>query len=162
MTARLDMVLTGDVELHRQLRALPRIVRDECLEDATVAAGLLLLNEIKSKAIELGVYETGTLVRSYHLGGHTDATPDFNSSEGYGDIGGVIQGADEYSILAGTNLPYARRQEYGFDDMTDSLGRTFHQKARPHIRPAFDSMGDACMKEFGAALWAKLKAVAGK
>jgi hypothetical protein len=152
----MDMVLTGDADLAKTIRDLPRIVRDECLEDATVAAGLLLLNQIKSNAIAAGVYETGTLVRSYHLGGHTDVSPDFDSSEGYTDIGGVIQGRDEYSILAGTNLPYARRQEYGFDDMTDSLGRTYHQKARPHIRPAFDEMADACMKEFGEALGQKL------
>jgi hypothetical protein len=155
-----EMVLTGSAELEAGLRGLPRWIRDEVLEDALVAGGIILLNGIKTKAIAAGVYLTGTLVRSYHIGGHTDSSPDFNSSEGYGDIGGIIQGPDWYAILVGTNLPYARRQEFGFDDLTDRLGRTFHQKARPHIRPAFDELTDAVMKEIGEAMGAKLVIVA--
>ena len=40
--------------------------------------------------------------------------------------------------IVGTNLPYAKRLEYGFAD-TDSLGRTYNQLAQPHWRPALDN-----------------------
>lgn len=40
--------------------------------------------------------------------------------------------------LIGTPMPQACRLEYGFWGMTDRIGRTFHQRPRPHWRPAFD------------------------
>lgn len=40
--------------------------------------------------------------------------------------------------LVGSNAPYARRIEFGFWDMTDSLGRHFYQRPQPAWRPAFD------------------------
>ncbi len=40
-----------------------------------------------------------------------------------------------YSIV-GTNKPQACRLEYGFWEMTDSLGRFYRQPAYPHVAPA--------------------------
>jgi hypothetical protein len=40
-------------------------------------------------------------------------------------------------VRVGSNLVYARRQEYGFAG-TDSAGRTIFQAARPYLRPALD------------------------
>jgi hypothetical protein len=39
------------------------------------------------------------------------------------------------SVVAGTNSPQARRLEEGFFD-TDSAGRTYRQRAYPHVAPA--------------------------
>ncbi len=37
--------------------------------------------------------------------------------------------------------------EFGFDDMTDSLGRTYHQKPQPYMRPAYDTKQREAVKE---------------
>lgn len=37
-----------------------------------------------------------------------------------------------------TSKPQGRRLELGFMNMTDSLGRTFHQPPYPHFGPALD------------------------
>jgi hypothetical protein len=42
-------------------------------------------------------------------------------------------------VYVGTDLPQARRLEYGFNNMTDSLGRTYHQLPQPHFRPVIDT-----------------------
>ena len=36
-------------------------------------------------------------------------------------------------VEIGTPLPQACRLEFGYDNMTDRLGRTFHQKPQPHF-----------------------------
>lgn len=36
----------------------------------------------------------------------------------------------------GTNAPQGRRLEFGFWDMTDSIGRHFFQPPFPHVQPA--------------------------
>ena len=54
-------------------------------------------------------------------------------------------------VLIGTDVPYAARLEYGYVG-PDSLGRTFHQPARPYLRPAFDNNKDAAIREVGEAL----------
>ena len=41
--------------------------------------------------------------------------------------------------LVGSPLPQACRLEFGFYDMTDSLGRHFFQYPRPHFRPPLDT-----------------------
>lgn len=40
----------------------------------------------------------------------------------------------------GTNAPQGRRLEYGFWDMTDSIGRHFYQPPYPHVGPAVPRM----------------------
>ena len=42
---------------------------------------------------------------------------------------------DEFTVVAGTNVKYARRLEYGFIGK-DKLGRHYNQAARPYLRPA--------------------------
>jgi len=43
----------------------------------------------------------------------------------------------EFVGAIGTNVEYARRLELGFVG-TDSLGRTYNQKPRPHLIPAYE------------------------
>ncbi|WP_093803891.1 HK97 gp10 family phage protein [Streptomyces sp. Wb2n-11] len=40
----------------------------------------------------------------------------------------------------GTNQPQGRRLEFGFYDMTDSLGRHYYQPPFPHVGPAVPRM----------------------
>ena len=43
---------------------------------------------------------------------------------------------NESIAKVGTNVKYARRMEYGFDNKTDKLGRKYKQRARPYLKPA--------------------------
>lgn len=52
----------------------------------------------------------------------------------------------EVEARAGTNLDYARRQEFGFVG-ADKLGRRYNQAARPYMRPAAKSKRAAALKE---------------
>lgn len=136
--ARYGWSMTGNRELEEYYRGLPRWVREEVLEDTVVSGALILANAVKRIARDKKILLTGTLIRSYHIGGHMMVTPDALGGQDYSDIGGIIKGGDSYSVLIGTNLPYARRQEFGFET-EDSRGRTYHQPARPHLREAFDT-----------------------
>ena len=42
------------------------------------------------------------------------------------------------SVAVGSDLPYARRIEFGFN-AADSRGRRYHQAAQPYLRPAKDT-----------------------
>jgi HK97 gp10 family phage protein len=86
---------------------------------------------IENEAKALAPVKTGTLRRSIH---HTLTT----STE------------TACNIALGPDTPYARRLEFGFMG-TDSLGRRYHQAARPYMRPAFDSKQDESRKEMKAA-----------
>jgi len=49
--------------------------------------------------------------------------------------------------------PYARRREFGFQDMTDSLGRTFpHDVAKPYLQPALDANEPAVLQSISDAV----------
>ena len=52
----------------------------------------------------------------------------------------------------GTDQPQGRRLEYGFYDRTDSLGRHFFQKPRPHVEPAVNELSPEYKRAFGDAL----------
>jgi hypothetical protein len=114
---------------------------------AVISGSLLILNRAK----ELIHKVTGTAMRSLHVGGFTEFTPDFNPSEGYSDIGGDVETDDEAKVEVGTNIVYGPRLEFGFVG-TDSLGRNYHQPAYPYLRPAFDEKQDACIQEVSDAL----------
>ena len=75
-------------------------------------------NEYKSDVQRIIAHKSGTLRRSVHV------EPSSNSGHPV--------------ALVGSNAPYARRIEYGFWDMTDSLGRHYYQRPQPAWRPAFD------------------------
>ena len=86
---------------------------------------------IENEAKQLAPVKSGTLRRSIH---HeiTVLTP------------------TQCNIAIAPDRPYARRLEFGFVG-TDSLGRRYHQAARPYMRPAFDSKQDESRKEMKAA-----------
>jgi hypothetical protein len=46
------------------------------------------------------------------------------------------------AVIAGSDAPFSRRLEYGFYDMTDSLGRHYFQEPRPHFRPPLNTEMD--------------------
>ncbi|MFI9194148.1 HK97 gp10 family phage protein [Streptomyces californicus] len=56
---------------------------------------------------------------------------------------GIPHGAQ---CTIGTNAPQGRRLEYGFWDMTDSIGRHFYQPPYPHVGPAVPRM-EAVLRE---------------
>lgn len=139
--------LTGSRQLKRQLAHLDAAFRARALEGAVVAGALPIVNQTKRNVHKV----TGTLARSYHIGGHTDLAADFRSGEGYSDIGGATVRRDEAEVLIGSNLAYARREEFGFVGR-DRLGRRYNFTGHPHLRPAFDERKDEAVREIGGAL----------
>jgi hypothetical protein len=81
--------------------------------NAVVPVLLASAQVVRNAAIPKAAYLTGTLRRSIR----TEPV-----------------GTD---IVVGSDVPYARRIEFGFNGY-DSLGRLYHQSARPYLRPAFD------------------------
>lgn len=142
-----SFTLTGDKELARQLARLEDAVRGKMLLRALVSGALLVSNEAKTNAPFL----SGNLRRSIHIGG-----------EGVGgettgtDIGGQTSGKDFAEVQVGTNVEYAARQEFGFSG-ADSLGRVYHQPARPYLRPALESTRGEVQTEIVGAVRALLR-----
>ena len=82
----------------------------------------LTANEYKNDVQAIAPYDTGTLRRSIHVE----------------PVSGIIRdGQNRAYVVVGTDLPYARRLEYGFVG-PDKRGRTFHQAPRPYFRPPLD------------------------
>ncbi|KFG01897.1 hypothetical protein IQ62_05125 [Streptomyces scabiei] len=52
----------------------------------------------------------------------------------------------------GTDRPQGRRLEYGFYDMTDSIGRHFFQPPFPHVEPAVNELSPEYEQAFKDAL----------
>jgi len=52
----------------------------------------------------------------------------------------------------GTRAPQGRRLEYGFWDMTDSIGRHFFQPPYPHVEPAVNELSPEYEAAFRDAL----------
>lgn len=59
---------------------------------------------------------------------------------------------DGGGAVVGTDAPQSRRLEYGFYDMTDSIGRHFFQVPRPHVGPAVNELSPEYERAFGDAL----------
>jgi len=59
---------------------------------------------------------------------------------------------DGGGAMIGTRKPQGRRLEYGFYDMTDSIGRHFFQVPRPHVEPAVNELAPEYQRAFGDAL----------
>jgi hypothetical protein len=57
---------------------------------------------------------------------------------------GIPYGAE---CTIGTTAPQGRRLEFGFWDMTDSLGRHFFQPPYPHVQPALEAIGDTLREQ---------------
>ncbi|MGW7283942.1 hypothetical protein ACWGH4_00325 [Streptomyces sp. NPDC054847] len=52
----------------------------------------------------------------------------------------------------GTDAPQGRRLEFGFWDMTDSIGRHFFQPPYPHVQPALPLIGTILRNQMGEAI----------
>ena len=62
---------------------------------------------------------------------------------------GIPYGAE---CTIGTNAPQGRRLEFGFWDMTDSIGRHFFQPPYPHVQPAIGFIEDTLHEQMRAAM----------
>jgi hypothetical protein len=58
---------------------------------------------------------------------------------------------DGGGVEVGTTQPQGKRLEFGFYDMTDSLGRHFFQVPRPHVEPSVNELSDGFEDAFKAA-----------
>jgi HK97 gp10 family phage protein len=88
----------------------------------------LAANEYKNDVQEGAPYKTGTLRRSIH-----------------------VEPVTSSKMLVGTDLPYARRLEYGFIG-PDKLGRVYNQAPRPYFRPPLDTNWQKYQKIYLEAL----------
>lgn len=55
-------------------------------------------------------------------------------------------------VVIGTRKPQGRRLEFGFYDMTDSIGRHFFQPPFPHVEPAVNELSPEYEQAFRQAL----------
>ncbi|WP_228981273.1 HK97 gp10 family phage protein [Streptomyces sp. DH12] len=65
------------------------------------------------------------------------------------DTRGIPYGAQ---CTIGSDAPQARRLEFGFYDMTDSLGRHYLQPPFPHVQPALPQIGATLRAQMRQAL----------
>lgn len=129
-------IVSGDKALAAKFRQLKAAARGPAL----MAAAKVGILPIQNAAIENAPYLTGTLSRSIHTE--------------------EIDKTDHSAMVAtGTDVEYAARQEFGFND-TDALGRTYHQPARPYMRPAYDDHRDEAVNEVEDALRDIIKSAA--
>jgi len=118
----------GGDELKKLLQSLKGAGAGAKLVTA-VDAGLM---PIQNEIVENAPYKTGTYKRSWHLGtAETTSTSAYNTT--------------------GTDVIYGPRLEFGYEE-TDARGRSYHQSARPHVRPAFDAKRAEAINEVTAAL----------
>jgi len=107
-----------------KIAAIIRALGPEALNDPLLVGAWIIANEAKKRA----PYKTGTLRR--------DIRPEL---------------LEDGVVVVGTSVPYARRIEFGFMGK-DSRGRSYHQAARPYLRPAFDEKKKEAMGEVVEAL----------
>ena len=115
--------LSGMADLQKAFKDLASLA-----ERNNAIAIKLVANQYKNDVQAGAPYLTGTLRRSIHV-------EMINSS----------------SALVGTDLPYAKRQEYGFMDK-DKRGRVYHQKAHPYFRPPMENNQETYKKMYLEAL----------
>ena len=129
-----------DKQLLAAFAKLDAAFQGKALGGAVEAGALLIVNQAKVNAPVL----SGTLMRSLHIGETTSLTPDFadtdNNEAEYGDIGGKEESSTEATRIVGTNIIYARRQEYT------------HPTKSGYRRRAYESEKDAAVKEIRLAL----------
>jgi HK97 gp10 family phage protein len=129
MTIVGDMQLTGFAEAQQRLAKMAAALQGTAQLHALEAAALIVQNDAKRRAPVL----TSTLSRSIHMQ--------------------TISGSPaDAAVAVGTDVPYARRIEFGFMNMTDSLGRLFHQPAQPYLRPALDENRAEIRAKYDAVL----------
>lgn len=139
------MDITIDDRIARRLLTeTSRATSGRMLARALVAGALIIQNEAKQRA----PHKTGTLRRSIHIGGHKMLAP---GAEDAPDVPGPEVTGRDAQVTIGTNLEYAARQEYGFNDV-DSRGRRYNQPARPYLRPAADENQAAVERAINEAI----------
>jgi hypothetical protein len=124
-------------DFRRRLRAVSDAVGGRALETAVVAGGVVVQREAVLNLKRNRSWRTGTLARSIHV-----------------DV--VETAPDHAAVEVGTDVVYARRIEFGFMD-TDSLGRRYHQTAKPYLRPALDEHRDEISREIADVLADQLR-----
>lgn len=112
----------------KEVRAALKTLEEEIKKKQRTAIKLAA-NEYKNDVQEIAPYKTGTYRRSIH-----------------------VQMKNDTTAIVGTNLPYAKRLEYGFAD-SDRLGRVYDQPAQPHFRPAMDAGRDRYVQIYEEALF---------
>jgi HK97 gp10 family phage protein len=115
--------VTGMADLLKSFKDLTSLAE----RNKTIAIKLVA-NQYKNDVQAGAPYLTGTLRRSIH-----------------------VEMVDSSSALVGTDLPYAKRQEYGFMDK-DKLGRVYHQKAHPYFRPPMENNQEQYQRMYLEAL----------
>jgi len=123
----ISVKVTGTKEVMAALEKIGDAFGDK-LEAAVLSGCLIVQNDAKRRS----PYITGNLRGSRH--------PETVKKErGYVEAG------------VGTDVEYARRVEYGFNQ-ADRLGRVYHQKAQPYLRPALDENKKKVVAEINSAL----------
>ena len=149
-----------DIDYKDALKQLDAKTVEELATAALVSGALLIAN----KAKELAPKKTSTLARSIHVGGNTSKTPDFETGNPqYGDLGEP----GKLKAIVGTNLEYAKWQEYGTGPIRPKHARALHWVTRagvdvfvastrgvpahPFLTPAMNTERGAVLKEVGEA-----------
>lgn len=114
--------VVGDKVLSAALEATARTTEEKAQRKVTYW-GHMLEAAIKSRA----PVRTGDYRRSWHMRVHG------------------------MRATVGTNKPQGRRLEYGFVG-TDSLGRTYNQAPRPHVRPAVDMVRGPFLRDMAKVM----------
>lgn len=141
--------LSGGKEFQARIARITAAVTPKQMETAVVAGALKIVTAAKQNIVDNGQVVTGTMLRSMHIGGHADLTGGISAPAK--DLGPAKFTNTKVSVLVGTDLVYAPRQEFGFTG-TDSLGRHFDQPPKPFLRPAWDEHKDDATKEVGNVL----------
>jgi len=133
----MSATLSGDDALRAKFHKMSYAVKGQSLVRAAHAGALPIANDAKAHAPVL----TGTLRRSIHtIAEHV--------------------GANQASVDIGTDVVYAARIEFGFVG-ADSLGRNYHQGARPYLRPALESGRGPAEREMADTMTALIMAAVG-
>ena len=115
---------------------------DEAVKKALLKAGYL----VHSKAVSnisghtgIRAVDTGRLMGSLSVA-WISGKSSVNSPATASDA--VEKPNEKNTVFVGTNVVYAARIEFGYTG-PDSLGRTFNQRPKPYLRPAFNSSKEA-------------------
>lgn len=122
-------LLSGGDRIDQFLANLDSGRANDLLEAALVAGALPMLNRIKRTV----PVKSGTYKRSWHIGGHTDQTPDVvftdtEETQHWNEMRPPEIRRGGLTIFLGTCCPYGRFLEYG----------TSRMAARPDARNALD------------------------
>jgi HK97 gp10 family phage protein len=175
----MHVTIRGGPELAAKLGRLSAAAAGEALENALVTGALKIVNAAQEKAPWL----TGNLRRSIHVGGHADeslsvglsqniATRAYEGTEGT-DIGGNKHSRTKATVLVGTNVEYAKIQEYGgtikaknapylrfrTKDGSWHTVKSVQIPAHPYLRPALDEKKGDAVRVMGEALRDQLRYV---